>query len=58
MGYCYGNTGCNVDGNCYVYYEPIQHQRVENSMSSKQSRDSSQYDIISSNDDDAVLPNK
>ena len=52
------HTVCNIDGNCYVYSEPIKHQQVENSKSSRQSRDSSQYDIISSNDDDPVLPNK
>ena len=52
------HTVCNIDGNCYVYSEPIKHQHVENSKSSRQSRDSSQYDIISSNDDDPVLPNK
>ena len=52
------HTVCNVDGNSYVYSEPIKHQQVENSKSSRQSRDSSQDDIISSNDDDPVLPNK
>ena len=52
------HTVCNDDGNCYVYSEPIKHQHVENSMSSKLSRDSSQYDVIHSNDDDPVLPKK
>ena len=52
------HTVSNIDGNCYVYSEPIKHQHVENSKSSRQSRDSSQYDKISSNDDDPVLPNK